>query len=209
MSMSRVWRAALCGLLGLGLGLPVRAAGESESPIRVRAQQQGDAWTVEAEFTVPAPPARVWAVLTDFDRMETFVPNLESSRVVQRQQNRLVVEQKGRVKYGPLGFSFESVRAVELFPMREVHARSLSGSMKRMESVARILPEGELTRVRYHAAWESSDWWGQFVDEDHVRGEITRQFEAMRLEMLRRKEVPVPAPTPPAPAVPAAGTARP
>ncbi len=38
--------------------------------------------TLRAEAYVVAPPDRLWSVLTDYNKLADFIPNLEKSRVV-------------------------------------------------------------------------------------------------------------------------------
>ena len=54
---------------------------------------------VTAVFTVPAPPAAVAAVLTDYERIPEFMPDVKTSQVLERSGAGLVVEQEAAAKF--------------------------------------------------------------------------------------------------------------
>jgi carbon monoxide dehydrogenase subunit G len=47
---------------------------------------------VEAGAELECTIARAWQVLTDYDRLARFIPNLQVSRIVSRQGDDIVVE---------------------------------------------------------------------------------------------------------------------
>ncbi len=56
-------------------------------------------YTVSAEFVVTEPAATVVKVLTDFERIPRFMPDVNLSRIVERSENGLVVEQEATAKF--------------------------------------------------------------------------------------------------------------
>lgn len=86
---------------------------------------------------VVAQPAQVLEVLTDFEHMADFVPNLIASRVVSRSGNVYRIHQQGNAVFGPFSFPFESERRIEWFPEGRLVAQALSGSTKYMRSELR------------------------------------------------------------------------
>jgi ribosome-associated toxin RatA of RatAB toxin-antitoxin module len=52
-------------------------------------------FTVKARIVTNAPLQRVWDVLTDYDRLAEFVPDLTSSRLVARDGDECIVAQEG------------------------------------------------------------------------------------------------------------------
>lgn len=175
-------------IVGLILVAPLWAISAEPLPVVVRAQHEGNLWQVDADFIVPASLATTWAVLTDFEHMSSFLPNLEASRVLNRKDQHLLVEQSGRARYGIFSMDFKSVREIDLIPMRRISAHTLQGSVKRMDSVAEIEPVFNGTRVHYHADWEPTGWWSQFLGVEMVQDEVNKQFTAMAAEMIRRQQ---------------------
>lgn len=177
-----------CSLL-ISLCLCASAAAAELAPMKIVSSRAGPVWTVEVDFTVAATAPEVWAVMTDFDHMHTFLPNLEVSRVLEHKDNHLKIEQKGNAYYGPFSMSFQSVRDIDLVPISRIVAHTRNGSVKFMESVANIEADGEHTHVHYHASWEPAGWWSHFLGEQMVTSEVERQFLAMTQEMLKRHEM--------------------
>jgi hypothetical protein len=66
--------------------------------ISMRAARGGDVPQVEAGAELECTIARAWQVLTDYDRLARFIPNLQVSRIVSRQGDNIVVEQKGEAR---------------------------------------------------------------------------------------------------------------
>ena len=58
-----------------------------------------------AQLRLPLEIEAVWAVLTDYDRLTSFIPNLISSRVVSREGLEVVLEQEGAQRFAGLRFT--------------------------------------------------------------------------------------------------------
>lgn len=93
-------------------------------------------------FDVPVPTALAMEVLSDFEHMSSFVPNLDSSRILRREADVVYIAQQGTVPIGPFAFKFESERRVELLPGGRLISEAISGSAKKMHSEFRALPRG-------------------------------------------------------------------
>jgi carbon monoxide dehydrogenase subunit G len=176
----------LMGMLILCQSLVAQAEAE-QSTSSIEVKKSGETVIVNASFLVAASQHEVWEVLTDFDHMAKFLPNLQSSRVIAGGPDKIQVEQKGRIKYGLLSFSFDNVREVELAPYHEIRSHLVSGNLKKGEGTTQLLPEGNGTRVVYHNESLPGFWLGASVSLSVVEKASREQFEAMRNEILRRK----------------------
>lgn len=157
------------------------------TPDDVRVTRSGDTFRIEIDMTTAVPPASAWRVLTDFDGMASFIPNVERSRVVDRNGNRLRVEQQGRAWFGPFSMSFGSTRDIELMPIQEIRARQISGTAKGMSSTMKLMPAGSGTRLEYRAELvPDGSILPAMVGAAAIRHETAEQFSAILREMLRR-----------------------
>ena len=59
----------------------------------------GGVYKVTATFTVPASPEAVAAVLTDYERIPEFMPDVKTSQVLERTDSGLVVEQEAAATF--------------------------------------------------------------------------------------------------------------
>lgn len=157
--------------------------------LNVHTERDGDTLYVTVDMRVAVKPRRAWEVMTDFDRMAGFVPNLSSSKIVARNGNRIKVEQKGTYALGPWSFPFESMREVELFPYTKVSSHATSGSMKNMDSVTHFVADGQNTRVNYNATLVPSISIPPLIGPSLVNNEVREQFQGMRDEMVRREQL--------------------
>jgi carbon monoxide dehydrogenase subunit G len=181
------FRAAVRAMLAVMLTLAGTTAFGVEADVLVTVGQSGEAFVVDASFEMPVSLRTAWEVLTDFDHMTAVLGNLNSSKVVRREGQTLLVRQEGRARYGLLSFSFESEREIRLEPMKRILARQLSGTLKRMESEARLSRTEQGTLVKYHAESVPDSALARMFGASFVRHEVEEQFRAMGAEMLRRE----------------------
>jgi Polyketide cyclase / dehydrase and lipid transport len=162
---------------------------------QVAVSRRGDVFLVDAVLVAPVTGREAWNVLTDFDAMSAFVPNLDTSRVTARYGESLRVEQTGVARWGPLAHAFSMVREVELEPMQLVRSRSLSESPMQVRSQTRFASVAGGTEIRHHVEISLDIWMPAALIEPFLRHEVREQFDAVVAEMLRRRAIQaVPAP---------------
>lgn len=175
-------------MLPLLLWTPVRAADSGNSDVEVKVRVDGRAVEVMAHFMVAATPQEVWAVFTDFENMHRFVSNLESSELLLRQGNLVHVQHKGRARFGPLSFRFESVRELTLSPYERIRSRQISGTLVSMEGETLIIAAGSATQVVHHASSVSNQDIPPIIGPAFIRSETEEQFTEIQTEILRRRQ---------------------
>jgi carbon monoxide dehydrogenase subunit G len=159
----------------------------AESPIRkLDVAFEGDAYIVNAVFVAPAPQSVAWDVLTDFDKLQGWVPNVAESKVVKRDDASVTVEQRGVAKYGAASFPYVTERRIELKPPANLKTAQIKGSMRRVESTIMLEPEGKGTRIIYHLEIVPSLLAGAVMSKAFVEHEVGEQFTAIVGEMTRR-----------------------
>lgn len=153
----------------------------------VQVVRSGKSFTVDVTFYAPVTPAQAWAVLTDFEHMRDFLPNLTSSQVSELSETVLKVSQTGVARYGFFSANFESIREISLAPQREIRAHGVGGNVQHMESVMQLHAEGAGTRLIYHAEVLPGFWFPPLIGPAMVRHDTAQQFSAMLNEMIRRQ----------------------
>lgn len=169
-------------ILGLLRGLPALGL-EAE---QVAVDYRDGAYFGSLEMVVAVPPAVALAVLTDFDRMAEFMPGLQRSRILARDGNVYRIAQQGRAQFGPVGFSYESERRIEVVDGTRILARAIAGSAKRMASEMQLHPVAGGTRLEYRVEIVPASWLPGVVGRGFFRHELAEQFTALEREMLRR-----------------------
>lgn len=138
---------------------------------------------VTASGSVKAPPATVWKVLTDYEGMPEFVPDLNKTKVLSRTGNRAIIEQSGVARFLFLSRTIHLIVQAAEEPMTSIDISLVTGDMKvyscRWELTA--LPDGG-TRI---------DYSGKLVPKFYVPGMlgsnlIRRDIERMMSAVLQR-----------------------
>lgn len=198
-------RVLLLSLLlpGICQGAAIESLDLAEPAIQI--EEQNGMLVMDVTYRVPVQPREAWAVLTDFERMPAFVPNLESSKVLQRNGKTVVIEQKGSMRLGMLPIHYESTRQIDIAPYQSIRSHTLSGDT-RLESVMVLTPAGGGTLLSYHATAASDLPVPNSLVSSYLGGMLESQFKAMRQEMLRRAQAVDPAADEMSPQPPAPGT---
>lgn len=93
---------------------------------------------VSATITVAADRARSWSVLTGYDRLAQFVPNLSSSHVVARDGNTSVVAQTGFARFLFIRQSIDLLLQVSEQPMQAIDIRMVRGNLRNYQARWRL-----------------------------------------------------------------------
>jgi carbon monoxide dehydrogenase subunit G len=180
----RAVAAAAAALFALAFA-PLAAA--ADNPIRnIDIVQNDQGFVATVEMYAPVQSGVAWDVLTDFDNMHKWVPNVKSSQIASREGNAMTVERKGLAKFGLLSFPYTSVRRMDLDPQKTIKATQLQGSMRRMMSLMKVTADGGGTRLDYRLELEPAGPAAVVLSKDFLKHEITEQFTAVVGEMVRR-----------------------
>ena len=153
--------------------------------------------TVKASAEMQVDPRTVWDVISDYDHLAEFIPDMKSSRVVQRDGDTVMVEQTGEFGF----LFFRQPVAVRLlvveYPTRHILARALGGNLREMEGRYELekLPTGAV-RLLYEGRVIPDFPVPPIIGTLLMRGELSRQFTAMVKEIMRRDALAVAAPAP-------------
>jgi carbon monoxide dehydrogenase subunit G len=183
------WRHVAAAALGVALltAAASAAVAPDDGDIAATVHREGREVVIDVDMRVDATPEEAWEVLTDYDHMSRFVPDLVSSRIIRRDGDRIEVAQQARFHFGPFSLEAENVRAIDLVPPREIRSRLISGDMLSSTFVTRIAPDGNATRVTNHGEFIPNRWLPPFVGPAIVQAQTRKQFAELRAEILRRK----------------------
>ena len=166
----------------------------SGQEVEFGAVREGDYVSVWARTELPVDAKSAFAVLTDYERLADFIPDLKSSRVVSRDGPTVVVEQKG--EYGVLFFrqAIDLRLVVTEEPPLRVSSRSTGGSLKDYAGSyeLRVLsagPAAPRTRIDYRGRFIPAFDLPPVVGMMAVRESLRLHFGAMAREIVRRAGV--------------------
>ncbi len=171
-------------ILAWGFCAPVAALAQRVS---IETSGEGDLVTVTASAEMQVDPRTVWSAISDYDHLAEFIPNMRSSRVVQRDGDRLLVEQTG--EFGFLFFQqpVEVKLAVVESPPWRIVAHAVGGNLREMEGRYELesLPMGAV-RLSYSGRLVPGFPVPPIIGRVVVRSVLAKQFTAMVNEILRR-----------------------
>ncbi|MGK9453182.1 SRPBCC family protein [Acidithiobacillus caldus] len=141
---------------------------------------------VHADFPIAVSPAQAFAVMTDYDRMANFIPQISKSQVLWRAGERESVLQEGSINLLWFSIPVYVVMSVHLISDQAVRFRSTGGSMV-IHGEAQVHPIPGGTVVDYQAILKPKMPVPTSLAESLVTGYIRNEMEALRSEMLRTK----------------------
>ena len=162
----------------------VRAA--AAGAIETRIERQGEYITVNASVLMQVNERIAWEVLSDYGNLAQFIPDMKTSRVVSRDGNRVVVEQKGEFGFFFYRQSVDVVIEIVEEPRRRIDARRVSGNIRDLETHYELKASDAGVKL---------DYVGRFIPEfsvpplfglPMVRRIVERRFRAMVEEIVRR-----------------------
>jgi ribosome-associated toxin RatA of RatAB toxin-antitoxin module len=137
---------------------------------------------------LPVAPRRVWEVLTDYDRIASFVPALEASRLLSGAGEPLLLEQKLGFAAGSFRVQVVVVLQVEELPFRAIRFEAVGGNLREMSGEWAIGDLGAGSRLEYRVRLVPGFWLPPVVGPALIRKSFRAQFDALAAEMMRRAE---------------------
>jgi ribosome-associated toxin RatA of RatAB toxin-antitoxin module len=182
------FRAACAApLVSAALLVCAQAAGqEGVRQVHFSAAREGELVKVSASVELPVEPARAWDVLTDYAHYAEFISGLDESRVVERNAQGLIIEQKGE-----LGVMFFKQRVktrmlVVESPPASVVSRGIDGSFKDLRGRYDLQPSAFGVRLQYSGSFVPDFYVPPLVGMAVVRYCLERNFSELAGEILRR-----------------------
>jgi ribosome-associated toxin RatA of RatAB toxin-antitoxin module len=156
--------------------------------MKINFERDGDIIKIDGHLILPYPPKLIFEVLTDYEHMHEYVPDMTSSRIMSKEENKWRVEQKGKSGIGPFKFTFEVVRDVDLTPTMEIKSTLVSGNFKSMRTSTTIMREGDNTKLDYFADMEPDFWVPPLIGSAIMKRQVRRQFDAFVAELAKRTQ---------------------
>ncbi|MCG2585776.1 SRPBCC family protein [Massilia sp. TS11] len=171
-------RACLLGLL-LCWALSARAG-----PIAVQVARQDELFSIQASLTVRADPFTVWRVLTDYERMPEFVPDLRRARILARDGHHVRLEQFGTASWLFFARDIHLFVDVRETPISSIDISLAGGDMRHYNCRWEfdLAPEGG-TRIRYSGRLAPNFSIPRLLGNTIVRADIERMLQAVRARL--------------------------
>jgi len=174
--------AILVAACAASLGPPPAAAQD----ISIEAAREGEFITFTASAELMVDPKIAWQVLSDYDHLAEFIPDMRSSHIVLRTSDGAMVEQKGEFSFLFFHQPIDVVLAVYEEPQRRIIARAVAGNLRDMEGRYELLASGYGVRLSYFGRFTPDFYVPPLVGMPIVRSSMAKRFRAMVAEIVRR-----------------------
>lgn len=162
------WLFLCAALIAIGGGLLIASA---DGVPAVAVTETGGVYTVSASFAVHESPQTVIDVLTDYDRIPKFMPDVQVSRVIERTSNGAVVEQQAVSRF--MLFS----KAVHLLLDVQENGHAI-----------RFRDRSGKSFVSYQGGWNISEHDSMTVVDYHLAAKPTFDVPAFVLKRLLKRD---------------------
>ena len=182
--MRLMLRGLLCALLAGAA--PARAAQD----FSIDAHGQGGAVIIHTQARIHAHYPVIWSTLTDYEQLPYFIPDLKTSKVLEKHGDVSVVEQKGVMEI--LMFSYPIDVTVQTFEHQpdKIGVHLLKGNLKQLDGGYTLEPVPGLEHeylLSWHGVIESDFAMPAFITVPLMRSNLRRQFLGMVGEIERRE----------------------
>jgi hypothetical protein len=165
-------------------------ASESNAQTTVDVHQLDNGFLdVQAEATIPASLAVTWEVLTDYEHLSGFIPEMTSSHIISAAGETSLVEQKGGTSFLSFSFPIEVVFEIEAIPYRHISFHSIKGNLKDMTGSYSLEQLNSSVHLHYETKFHPDFWLPPFISTSIIRTEIEHQFDGLIKEIERREAI--------------------
>lgn len=157
--------------------------------VSVRRIQQGE----QAFFEMHAigfahnSPKKAWQVLSDYERLHEFVPNLLSSKLLERDGEEAMVEMRGRVGFFIMTRTIHLVLRVVENPFSALDIALVAGDMKLYATHWELAPSTlngvSGTRISYSGRLEPDFFVPPLLGATILRADVKQMLEAVIAEI--------------------------
>lgn len=175
------WIPSIIAVAGIALGQAWAA------PVPdVRIEQRDGAFTVFARLSVEVTRATAWEVITDYNHLGDFVPDMDESRVVSGAGEPTLVRQTGVWNLFGFRVPIRILAQVEERPMYSIRFHSISGNVRVENGEWWIADEGRGVAITYRVECTPDFWVPPILGAILIRRDVRATLDQVAREMLRR-----------------------
>lgn len=170
----------------LALSFVLGAAAAQAAAAKVTASTGLSGVRVEASQMLQADADTVWATLTDYNRLASFIPDMVSSRVISPPGTPKRVEQIADAGLFAFIMPDHVILLMEESPNRHIRFRSVSGKVLTMSGEWQIIGDTAPVKLVYRSRIVPLAPLPPLVSDYFVEDEVKKRFEAVGREAERR-----------------------
>ncbi|MEB3199577.1 MAG: SRPBCC family protein [Synechococcaceae cyanobacterium] len=132
-------------------------------------------------------PQWLWSVLTDYNNLHRFIPNLSTSRQLWRRGNRVAVEQVGSQQFCGMRFSARvQLELQEEFEFGRLTFQQLEGDFRCFEGTWQVGRDGISTWLLYELTVQGKPGMPIGLIEQRLQSDLASNLRGVQQEAQRR-----------------------
>ena len=140
------------------------------------------------QLRLPTPPEWLWQVLTDYDNLHRFIPNLEHSRVIWRRDDQVGVEQVGSQMFCGLRFSARvTLQLTEAIQEGKLPFRMIQGDFRCFEGEWRVGADSTSSWLFYALLVQGKPGMPIGLIEQRLQQDLANNLRGVQKEAERRE----------------------
>src|SRR5574340_1329144 len=183
--MTSLARSAALALAALLATPSLQATAAMQPQVDLTITDLGSTVAIRASVVIACDPATAWKVLTDYGRYASFIPSVETSRVVERDGTEVVVEQTDRAPPWLLRMPVEVMYRITEYPPTRVVSRANLDGGDTLYSEYRLTAGPQGMRLDYVGRLTARRGMLEWLHEKAGAGAIGEQVRARAHEMER------------------------
>ncbi|MGK7908181.1 MAG: SRPBCC family protein [Synechococcus sp.] len=171
----------------LNLGIDGSQPSALESAVDVTIQKlEGRKRCLEACIDIPHACESVWDVLTDYEGLADFIPNLAESCVVGEEDGCTLLRQVGVQKLSFLKFSAAVTLKMETAPTERIDFTMVEGDFVEFFGCWKLSDLGDITRLSYAITILPPRKMPIQVVQRRLKADLSSNLSAIQQEVFRR-----------------------
>jgi ribosome-associated toxin RatA of RatAB toxin-antitoxin module len=179
-------RLFICLLLACAPSARAQDGALEVSVERLRTED-GNVYEVKAQGEVAASPAAVWRILTDYERMPEFVPDLLRARVLSRNGDQALLEQFGVAHFLFFRRDVHLIVQIREQPISQIDINLVGGDMRVYNCIWRLVavPATGGTRVLFSSKVAPKFYVPGMLGANLIRSDIEKMMAAVMARLDR------------------------
>ena len=135
-----------------------------------------------AQLTTPASFDSLWKVLTDYDRLNLFIPNLLTSKILYENNNNVHLKQIGSQDF--LGLKFSAEVILDLYEEKDIgqiNFKLIKGDFRRFEGCWKIkgISNSDKNSLIYDLTVKGCQWMPIGMIEKRLKNDLSENLIAV------------------------------
>ncbi|MFN6518460.1 MAG: SRPBCC family protein [Nostoc sp. CreGUA01] len=143
---------------------------------------------ISAKLRIPQPVEQIWKVLTDYEALADFIPNLAKSRLIEHPDGGIRLEQVGSQRLLNFNFCARVVLDLEEYFPKEINFRMVEGDFKGFSGSWCLEPYSLGEHIGTNLCYTIQVWPKLTMPVSIIENRLTKDLQLNLLAIYQRVE---------------------